>query len=87
MYFDNELKIPDIKTLVFSSFDYEKGKFYFQDPESYLKNGILSIDGDIEDTIVRQFDRDCLYSIYDWRGLLEGLSDNRKSQEAGRIFD
>jgi hypothetical protein len=88
-YFDEDLKIPDIKTLFFletgdpseTASDTEKSRSWiFQDAEFFLdKNCKNGLEGAISITN--------LHSIHDWDSLIKELVDNRSKQIRGEPFD
>ncbi len=92
-YHDKALMIPDIKTFIFigenidSENDLSSDAWYFQDPESYLKYGASLTKPRHAECSLHKFDREMLFSVYDWRELIKELSENKTAQDEGRIFD
>lgn len=93
LFYDTELQIPNIRTLVYigknvlaGREDPLKDEWVFQDPKSYLKDGsIINIkskkkkrDAHRKSLVV---DEGTLYSIHDLDGLLERLIKLQKSQK------
>ena len=93
LYHDKDLRIPDIRTMIFigKNIDQdEKSKkdlWFFQDPESYLKYGASIRKPRKSGCEVSRFDENSLFSIYDWSGMINELTQNKEAQDKGEIFD
>lgn len=84
-YLDRDLRIPEIKTLVFSEKitddgEVKKDLWIFQDPQSFFLPHGSSQRSHSNRRMIHRFDEDTLFSIYDLDGLIHELSINRASQ-------
>jgi hypothetical protein len=97
LYYDHDLKIPDIKSIIYvgnhktdGNNDKSKMFFLFQDPKSFVLNGMVDLDTndqDADNEILHRFDEDMLFSIYTWSGLIDELARNKEAQDNGIKFD
>jgi hypothetical protein len=93
-YFDHDLRVPDIKTLIFIGPDEsksvndeeEKTLWVFQDPTITYGPDRSGRNMD-SDAAFHRFDEDSLFSIYDWEGLIQELLANKKAQDIGKPFN
>ena len=86
-YFDEELRVPEIRTLFYignhdehehdSSDDsywlFQRAASYFDTKCGSETEGLISLTN--------------LHSLYDWDGLVRELSENRSSQRLGKAHD
>lgn len=80
-YYDDDLRIPDIETYIFigknvlPSDKEDDERWYFQNPESYLKKGSFIKTNDGSDCGVFRTDQETLETIYDLEGLIGTLAE------------
>lgn len=93
-YHDKDLRIPEIKTLIYIGKNlHSEGEtsakefWFFQDPESFLKYGPADKKPVRSECEVHRLDSEALFSICDWTGLIEELSENKEAQDRGEIFN
>ncbi len=77
-YFDGEMNIPDIETHIYVGKNiFEEGddndSWYFQDPESYITQGVFSTIEDKSKCELLKADKDTLDSMYNLDGLIVEL--------------
>ena len=90
LYVDEELKIPEITTLIYAGMEERQSKnnlccFYppHDSPSESLSDGQTGESrGDIH-----RFPTDMLNSIHDWRSLVEELQNNLNHQAIGKPFN
>ena len=83
-FYDDDLSIPDIETHIFvgknllpSDKNSEEERWYFQEPESFLKNGLFLDVKNLSENDILRADQETLEMIYDLEGLIILLSDTK----------
>src|SRR5262245_63378873 len=84
-YYDPRLTMPKIRTLVFLGKKHERGSdeyWSFGTPQSMEKLGKVEVD----QSDLLKAPRDLLRSIHDWDDLIRELTENKKAQDRGEVF-
>jgi hypothetical protein len=84
-YLDRALRIPKIETYFCVGRDAAEKAWYFQQAESFVKNGPRSIaDAPGDPDCLRLDDEHVDDGLLDWDGLVKELADNKAIQDQGR---
>jgi hypothetical protein len=83
-YYDPRFTLPRIRTLIFTGKKQQNGSEFwcFGTPETVDAEGKVEVDQDD----ILQAPKELLRSIHDWNRLIEELTENKRAQDHGEVF-
>lgn len=83
-YLDRSLRVPHIST--YASVGQDGDAWYFQDAESFVKDGLLDISAAVGHPDCLCLTAEGAADLLDWDGLVAELAENKSMQDQGRSF-